>query len=297
MRDRLGPPELWPWIWTIAWSLSQTNYQSTPTVYQYPSRWIFRLQRIPSPTSQIVTRAKRKTPPPRRLSLAASGVSLRTCSHRRLMGWEDPRNGIGAYSSFPSLFPQAEKSWCSRTSINWTPSPEPEYPAHLPSVLALSSEQITSHDPAKLVSPSPSLCSLSSTSPESWPGPPPSISKKRGCAEFDGDTLKDAITSPPHVSVHGVRKRRLSQSDSPVPTKRQCRPSTPPRRHSIINPTPPSDEFPDLSFPQNRTTDPDEVPQPTPQVSVNPDESLNLRVFDWNSIPDPLAETVSSLCM
>ena len=189
-------------------------------------------------------------------------------------------------------------SRCCRTSINRTYSSKPECSAPFLSAIGLSSEPTNPNSLAALISPSPPLLSLSLTPLESLPGLHPSVSQRKGSVEFDEDTSECTASYPPgHVSVHGVRKRRLSQSDSPVPTKRQCRPSTPPRRHSIINPTPPSDEFPDLSFPQNRTTDPDEVPQPTPLVSVNPDESLNLRVFDWNSIPDPLAETASSLCM
>jgi len=61
-----------------------------------------------------------------------------------------------------------------------------------------------------------------------------------------------------------------------------------------MHPTPSFYGYPELCPFQSGPTDL-EVPQSTLQMSVNPDASLNFGVFDWNSIPDPLAETAPSL--
>ncbi|KAF8460974.1 hypothetical protein DFH94DRAFT_789966, partial [Russula ochroleuca] len=55
------------------------------------------------------------------------------------------------------------------------------------------------------------------------------------------------------------------------------------------NPTPSSDGC------RGRPTDPDEFLQSMLQVPVTSNVPVNLGVFDWNSIPDPLAGTASSI--
>jgi hypothetical protein len=148
---------------------------------------------------------------------------------------------------------------------------------------------------ASLVSRFPSLHS-SPISPESLPGLPP-VSQKRSCVGLEEATLEGAVNSlHTHISAHGVRKRKLSQCVSPVPSKRQCCPSSPTRRHCPVHLTPSFDRCPDLCPFQGGPTDP-EVPQSTLQISVNPGASVDFGVFDWNSIPDPLAEAAPSLCM
>ena len=156
---------------------------------------------------------------------------------------------------------RTEIDWYGRTwAINWISS-EPECPPPLPSTLGLSYEQ-TAYMSAAPVSCYPSLHPLSPTLPESSPDPSRSISQKRGYTE---DTLGGAVDSiHTGVSVHGIRKRRLSQCVSPAPSKRQRRPS------------------------------PDEYPQPSLQVSIDPDIPVSLDVFDWNSM---FAGTTPSICM
>ena len=135
----------------------------------------------------------------------------------------------------------------------------------------------------------PSLHPLSPKLPESSPDTPPSISQKRRYVE---DTLEGAVGSiHTDVSVHGIRKRRLSQCVSLVPSKRQHRPSIPSEQYSRTNSMPSFDRC------QGRPADPNEFLQPTLQVPVDSDFPVNLGVFDWNSIPDPLAGTASSICM
>ena len=179
-------------------------------------------------------------------------------------------------------------SRCGRTwSINWNSSSEPECSPPFRSTLGVSSEQLT-HMSATTVSPSPYLHPLSPKSPQSSPDTLSSISQKRRYAE---DTPEDAAGSiHTDVSVHGIRKRRLSQCVSPVPSKRQRHLPVPFKRNSGTNFTPPSDEY------RERPPDPDEFLPPMLQVPVNSDFPVNLVVFDWNSIPDPLVGT-ASICM
>jgi len=185
---------------------------------------------------------------------------------------------------------------CCRTSIDWTPYSGPECPTSSPLKSGLSSEQTVPTGSASLVSRFPSL-HPSSISPESLPGLPPD-SQKRTCVGLEEATLEGAVSSlHTHISTQGVRKRKLSsQCVSPMPSKRQYRHSIPTGRDCTAHPTPSFDRCPDLCPFQGGHTDL-EVPQSTLQISVNPDASVNFGVFDWNSIPDPLAETEPSLCM
>ena len=181
-----------------------------------------------------------------------------------------------------------------RTSIDWTPYSEPECPTSSPLKSGLSSEQTMSTESTLLVSRFPSLHS-STISPESLPGPPP-VSQKRTGIGLE-DVMPEGAVSPlhAHISAHGVRKRKLSQCVSPMPSKRRCRLSSPTRRHCTMHPTPSFDRCPDLCPFQGGHTDL-EVSQSTLQI-VNSDASVNFGVFDWNTIPDPLAETAPPLCM
>ena len=183
-----------------------------------------------------------------------------------------------------------------RASIDWTPyserecPPPPYSPASSPLKSGLSSEQTMPTGSASLVPCFPSLHSSPILS-GSLPDPPP-VSQKRSCAGLEEAMLEGAV-SPlhTHISTHGVRKRKLSQCVSPILSKRQCRPLTPPRRDCTVHPMPIFDRSPDLCPSQGGLTNL-EAPQ-----SANPDASVNFGVFDWNSIPDPLAETAPSLCM
>ena len=162
--------------------------------------------------------------------------------------------------------------------ISWTPFSEPEFLPLSPSTLGVSFEQ-TTHMSAAPVS-SPFLHRLSPTSLESSPDPP-SISQKSGHTEGAVGSIHS------NVSVHGIRKRRLSQCISPAPSKRQRCPSI----TSGANPIPPVDGC------RGGPTDPDEILQPTLQVPIDPDVPVNLGVFDWNSISGPFTGSASSLCM
>ena len=177
---------------------------------------------------------------------------------------------------------------CGRTRpINWAPSSEPEYPPRSPLTLGVSSEK-TTHMSVAPVSTFLSLHPLSSTSPESSPDPLPSDSQKRRYTE---DTLEGAVDSiHTDVSVHGNRKRRLSQCVLLAPSKRQRCPSIPSKQHSGTNPTSPTNGC------RDRPTDLNAFLQPKLQVPV-PDITANFDVFDWNSIWDPSAGTASSICM
>ena len=185
--------------------------------------------------------------------------------------------------------------------MDWNPYSEPECPARSSSPASerlksgLSSEQTM---PTGSASPVSRFLSLHSSPilPESLPGLPP-FSQKRTCVGLEEATPEGAVSLlHTHISAHGVRKRKLSQCVSPIPSKRQCRPSIPTRRHCTAHPTPSFDRCPDLCPYQGGPTGP-EVPQSTLQISVDSDASANFGVFDWNSIPDPLAETAPSLCM
>ena len=189
---------------------------------------------------------------------------------------------------------------CCRTSIDWTPYSEPECPTPLsssaPSPLksSLSPEQTIPTRSAFLVSRFPSLHS-SPISLESLPGTPPK-SQKRTCERLEEAPEGVASSLHTYISADGVRKRKLSQCVSPMPSKRQCRPSIPTRQHCTEHFTPSFDRCPDLYPFQGGHKDP-EVPQSTLLTSVDPDASINFGVFDWNSISDPFAETASPLCM
>jgi Homeobox KN domain len=182
--------------------------------------------------------------------------------------------------------------WAGATrSINRTSSSELECPPLLSPTFWVSSEQIT-YMSAIPASPFPSLHPLSTTPSGFSPGPPPSISQRKICVELDEDSPEYAVSSAhAHVSVHGIRKRRLSQCVSPAPSKRQRCLSIPSTRHSGTNPTPSSDGC------RGRPPDSDEFLQPMLQMPLDSDFPINLGVFDWNSIPDPLAGTASSICM
>ena len=171
-------------------------------------------------------------------------------------------------------------------SINLTPS-EPEYLPPLPSTLEVSSKQFT-HLSAAPVLPVPSLHQvISPTSPGSLSGPPPSINQRKRHIELDEDSPECAVSSThTDVSVHGIRKRRRPQCVPPAPSKRQHRLSI-----SGTNFTPSSDEC------RGRPTDLDEFPQSMLQVPIDFDVPVNLVVYDWNSIRDPLAGMASSICM
>ena len=191
---------------------------------------------------------------------------------------------------------------CCRTSNDQAPYSKPDCPApssspvSSPLKLGLSSEQTMPTGFASLVSRFPSL-HPSPISPESLPGPA-SVSQKRTCGGLEEAMPEGAVSSlHTHISAtHGTRKRKLSQCVSPMPSKRQCLPSISTRRDCTMHPTPSFDRCPDLCPFRCGPTDL-EVSQPTLQISVNPDASVNFGVFDWNSIPDPLAEAAPPLCM
>ena len=187
---------------------------------------------------------------------------------------------------------------CRRTSIDWAPYSDsfPSFsPVSPPLTSGLSSEQIMPTGFASLVSHSPSL-HLSPIPPGSLPGLAP-VSQKRTYGGLEEATLEGAISSlHTHISAHGVRKRKLSQCISLMPSKRQCPPSISTRGHCNMPPTPSFDRCPDSPPFQCGPTDL-EVPQSTLQISVDSDASVNFGVFDWNSIPDPLEEGAPSLCM
>ena len=174
-------------------------------------------------------------------------------------------------------------------SIHRSRSSETECPSPLPSTFGLSSEQATTYISAAPVSSFPSLHPLSPTSPESSPNPPPSISQNQGYMENTPEGAVGSIHTD--VLVHGIRKRRLSQCVSPAPFKRQRHLPVSFKRHIGTNLTPLSDEY------RERPPDPDEFLQSMLPVPGNSDFPVNLGVFDWNSIPNPLVGRASSICM
>jgi hypothetical protein len=180
--------------------------------------------------------------------------------------------------------------------VTCTPS-EIDCPLPLLSISGLSPEQRIHYSSATLVLPSSSH--LLSPSPLGFlPSPPSSIPQRRENAELNEDTLEGAVSSPHiHGSTYGIRKRRLSQSVSLEPSKRQRRPIIPAMRHSTVKPVASSHSCPDLSLPQGKPSDFDKVPQPTLPVLINPGAPVNFGVFDWNSISDPSATTAASMCM
>jgi hypothetical protein len=171
---------------------------------------------------------------------------------------------------------------CDRSGpVNCTPSDELECPFPLPSTSGPSSEQTIPSNTATFV----------------LPCPPSSIPLRMENASVNEDTLGDAVSSPhTHVSTHGVRKRRLSQSDALMHSKRQCRFISPPTGYLNVKPMSSSQSCPDLSLPQSRPSDFDEVLQPMLPVLVKPDAPVNFDVFDWNSMSDPSVTTSSLTC-
>jgi hypothetical protein len=169
------------------------------------------------------------------------------------------------------------------------PSPNvPPYPqrwvSHLSKLFLISRRRLSR--PFHLLHP------LSPTPPASSPDPPSSISQKRGCVEDTLEFAEGPIHA--HVPVHGTRKRRLSQCVSPAPSKRQRRPSISHEGNSVTNPTPSFDGYQDLC--QGRPPDPVEFLQPTLQVPLDSNIPLDLGVFDWNWISDPLVGSAPSIC-
>src|SRR6267142_94716 len=187
---------------------------------------------------------------------------------------------------------------CDRSGpVNCTPSDEFECPFPFPSTSGLSSKQTIPSNSATFVLPS-TRSHVLYPSPESLPCPPSFIPQRMGNAEVNKDTLEGAVSTPhTHVSTHGVRKRRLSQSDALMHSKRQCRFISPPTGHSNVKPISSSHSCPDLSLPEGRPSDFDESPQPSPPVLVKPDAPVNFGVFDWNSMSDPSVATASFICM
>jgi hypothetical protein len=185
-------------------------------------------------------------------------------------------------------------SWCDRSNCNLSDKVECLFP--LPSTSGLLSKQNPSNS-ATFVLPSTSSHVLSPP-PESLSCPPASISGRMENVEVNGDTLGGAVSSPHiHVSTHGARKRRLSQNDAPMHSKRQCRFISPPTGHTNVKPMSSSHSCPDLSLPQGRPSDFNEGLQPTLSVLVKPDAPVSFGIFDWNSMSDPSAATASSICM
>ena len=178
------------------------------------------------------------------------------------------------------------------SSIYRTHSSEPECLHRSPSTSGLSSEKAIPHISTTPISSFPPSQLLSPSSPASSPDLPPFISQTRGCVEDILEFAEGPIHT--HVPVHGIRKRRLSQCVSPSPSKRQRRPPISSEGHSGANTTPPSDGYRDLSLSQG--TPPDEFPQPTLQVPLDSDISIDLGVFDWDSFSDPLVGSVPSIC-
>ena len=164
---------------------------------------------------------------------------------------------------------------CDRSGpVNRTPSSELECPFPLPSTSGLSSKQTIPSNSVTFVLPSMEN------------------------AGVNGDTLGGVVSSPhTHVSTHGVRKRRLSQSDALMHSKRQCRSIDPPTGHSNVKPMSSSHSCPNLSLPQGRPSDFNEGLQPTLPVLVKPDAAVSFGVFDWNSMSDPSVATASLICM
>jgi hypothetical protein len=172
-----------------------------------------------------------------------------------------------------------------------TPSDELECPFPLPST---SKGCLIPSNSSNLVLPSMSSDVLSPPL-ESLPCPPSSIPQIMENFEVNGDTL-GVVSSPyTHVSTHSARKRRLSQSDALVHSKRQCRFISPPTGHSNVKPLSSSRSCPDL--PQGRPSDFDKGLQPTLPVPVICDAPVNFGVFDWNSMSDPSMATASLICM
>lgn len=103
-----------------------------------------------------------------------------------------------------------------------------------------------------------------------------------------GSTSEMAVVSPdPPISQDEVRDQQISEA-SPRP-EQQPRPSTDHRQH----PYPSSVST--FSWP---VSPPLYIPPTEPtgasQLTVNPGAPVDLSVFDWNSIPNPLLETTIS---
>jgi hypothetical protein len=96
-----------------------------------------------------------------------------------------------------------------------------------------------------------------------------------------------AVVSPdPPVSQGEMRDQQISEGSPLVPSERQLSPSADHRWHpspgsvpTFAWPVPPS-----LDHPPTDSTG-------ASQITVSPGAPVDLSVFDWNSIPNPLVET------
>ncbi|KAN0133216.1 hypothetical protein V8E53_008940 [Lactarius tabidus] len=98
------------------------------------------------------------------------------------------------------------------------------------------------------------------------------------------------VSSDPPASQVEMRDQQISEGSPLVPSERQPSPSPDHRRH----PSPGSDPTftwlvsPSLDHPLTDTTQ-------ASQITVSPGAPVDLRVFDWNSISNPPAETTISM--
>ncbi|KAI9460540.1 hypothetical protein BJY52DRAFT_1415748 [Lactarius psammicola] len=132
----------------------------------------------------------------------------------------------------------------------------------------------------------PSFPVDSKPSPESFA----SNSTGQKQTDFYGSTSETVVASPdPPVSLGEMRNQQISEGPPLVPSERQFSPSINHRRHSS------PDSVPTFAWPVPPSLDyPPTDSAGASQLTVSPGAPVGLSIFDWNSIPNPLIETIST---
>ena len=106
---------------------------------------------------------------------------------------------------------------------------------------------------------------------------------------YDSASEMVVVSSYPPASQDKIRNQQIPERSPQVPSERQLNPPTNYTRDPCLGSVPSSawPISPSLDYLQ---TDPTGVSQ----ITIDPGNPVNLSVFDWNSIPNPLIETTIS---
>lgn len=144
---------------------------------------------------------------------------------------------------------------------------------------AIPATSVQLSDPSFLVAsnPSPDFLAFNSTG-------------RRQTDLYDSASEILVVSSYPLASQDEMRNQQIPERSPQVPFERQLNPPTSHTRD------PPLGSDPSFAWPISPSLDQLQTdPTEASQITVNPGNPVDLSVFDWNSIPNPLAETSISM--
>ncbi|KAF8274137.1 hypothetical protein EI94DRAFT_1714806 [Lactarius quietus] len=106
---------------------------------------------------------------------------------------------------------------------------------------------------------------------------------------YDSASEMVVDSSHPPASQYKMRNQQIPEGSPQVPSKRQLNPSA----NHAWDPT--LGSVPTFAWPSSPSLDPPAVSTETSQITVSPGIPVDLSVFDWNSIPNPLVEATVSM--